>query len=567
MTASTDSQRRPVFVDRRNNRFFADPLIGNGAWPQVPLAVFYGSYAADPVSNPYGSQIAVGDLYFNTSANILRVWDGSLWQDAGGSNSSLFRWRKTAAGGETSLSGLDDGSTTLAYTPGSEFLYLNGALLARGVDYVATTGTSITGLAALTASDVVELFSFNELNLANLNAGTVAFTQSGAGAVQRTVEGKLRDVISVKDFGAVGDGVADDTAAFQAAYTAASANSTILIPFGQYNLTSSINNTKFVRWLSFGATYPGGTVPLSLPGIVETQLGRDLYRRTSTSATDSSILELQRIGSHTGGTNGFVTPAFQAYTSALAGSKNYEWAALAIIDNSSTLADGSENVAIYGQALKKADGKSWAGCLEIRDTHGAGNALGDCIGLEITAVAQNLTTDTNYQRNGIHVATSSTGAGAAEWSRGFWTSTGGSARVRECFSNTGNFCKAVFRNSGVGASTGVDTAKFIEDTGSSEIGIDLGNATYSSGIALRITSGNYIYLDQTNANGIRVSGGIIEITGSRVRPSQGLDFSSGVSGLVTTSASAGIRTLPSNPAGFLSVWIDGTNFKLPYYGA
>jgi len=217
MTTSTDSQRRPVFVDRRNNRFFADPLIGNGAWPQVPLAVFYGSYAADPASNPYGSQIAVGDLYFNTSANILRVWDGSLWQDAGGSNSSLFRWKKTAAGGETSLSGLDDGSTTLAYTPGSEFLYLNGALLARGADYVATTGTSITGLAALTASDVVEVFSFNALNLANLNAGAVAFTQSGTGAVQRTVEGKLRDVISVKDFGAVGDGVADDTAAIQAA--------------------------------------------------------------------------------------------------------------------------------------------------------------------------------------------------------------------------------------------------------------------------------------------------------------------------------------------------------------
>jgi hypothetical protein len=242
MTTSTDSQRRPVFVDRRNNRFFADPLIGNGAWPQVPLAVFYGSYAADPASNPYGSQIAVGDLYFNTSANILRVWDGSLWQDAGGSNSSLFRWKKIAAGGETSLSGLDDGSTTLAYTPGSEFLYLNGALLARGADYVATTGTSITGLAALTASDVVEVFSFNALNLANLNAGAVAFTQSGAGAVQRTVEGKLRDVISVKDFGAVGDGVTDDTTAIQAAIDSQylKGGGTVWFPTGTYLVSNTI---------------------------------------------------------------------------------------------------------------------------------------------------------------------------------------------------------------------------------------------------------------------------------------------------------------------------------------
>jgi hypothetical protein len=63
-----------------------------------------------------------------------------------------------------------------------------------------------------------------------------AFTPSGAGGVQRTVENKLRDVVSVKDFGAVGDGVADDTAAIQAALN--SGASQVIIPGGTFLVTS-----------------------------------------------------------------------------------------------------------------------------------------------------------------------------------------------------------------------------------------------------------------------------------------------------------------------------------------
>jgi hypothetical protein len=49
----------------------------------------------------------------------------------------------------------------------------------------------------------------------------LGFLQSGAGAVTRTIQNKLRDNVSVEDFGAVGDGTTDDSAAFVAAFAAA----------------------------------------------------------------------------------------------------------------------------------------------------------------------------------------------------------------------------------------------------------------------------------------------------------------------------------------------------------
>jgi hypothetical protein len=89
-------------------------------------------------------------------------------------------WRKTAVGGETSLSGYDNSSQALSYTPGQEQVYLNGILLVRGDDYTATNGTSITGLAALSANDFIQINCYNNFSLATLPTSGLTGTISNA---------------------------------------------------------------------------------------------------------------------------------------------------------------------------------------------------------------------------------------------------------------------------------------------------------------------------------------------------------------------------------------------------
>lgn len=74
--------------------------------------------------------------------------------------------------------------------------------------------------------------------------GTMAapdYTASGTGAVTRTSAGKFADVVSVKDFGAVGDGLTDDTLAIQKAL---SAGYHVYVPEGTYLVTSTIGLTS-----------------------------------------------------------------------------------------------------------------------------------------------------------------------------------------------------------------------------------------------------------------------------------------------------------------------------------
>jgi hypothetical protein len=125
---------------------------------------YLGAKSSDPTLDNDGDALVTGALYFNSVSGTMLAWDGTAWASIS-STAAIFRFKFIAVGGETSLSGADASAQTLSYLAGKEQVYLNGVLLVRGTDYTATTGSSITALAALATSDIVEIITFTALSV------------------------------------------------------------------------------------------------------------------------------------------------------------------------------------------------------------------------------------------------------------------------------------------------------------------------------------------------------------------------------------------------------------------
>jgi hypothetical protein len=120
--------------------------------------------------------------------------DGQIWIDTDGTapTTVVTRWSKAPTGGTTTLTGTDDGTTVLAYTPGYEEVFLNGVLLSRVNDYTATTGTSVVLSAATVTGDIVEVIC--PLQVAYTDAITT--TAANAAYVPKTLTTTKGDIIT-----------------------------------------------------------------------------------------------------------------------------------------------------------------------------------------------------------------------------------------------------------------------------------------------------------------------------------------------------------------------------------
>jgi len=119
------------------------------------------------------SSLDVGDLYFDTTANELKVYKSSGWAAAGSTvNGTAQRYNYTATAAQTTFTGADTNGNTLAYDAGYADVYLNGVRLS-GADITITSGTSVVLAAGASAGDILDIVAYGTFNVASINAANI----------------------------------------------------------------------------------------------------------------------------------------------------------------------------------------------------------------------------------------------------------------------------------------------------------------------------------------------------------------------------------------------------------
>lgn len=187
---------------------------------------------------------------YQFSANGIPMVGGTLTTYVTGTSTPSTTWQ-------------DIGLTTTNTNPitldsrGECILFLDSAVTYRfvlknagGVVQWTQDGISGTIAGSSITSLLADLASTSD---PSKGSALVGFKQVGTGAVGRTVYSKLQESVSVKDFGAVGDGVTDDIAAFNAAIAYfGGTGGVIKVPKGQYKLTSMLTLTTGISLIGEG---------------------------------------------------------------------------------------------------------------------------------------------------------------------------------------------------------------------------------------------------------------------------------------------------------------------------
>jgi hypothetical protein len=156
-----------------------------------------------------------------------------------------------------------DGATVafgVTVAPGSKNniqIYIDGVYQNKAT--FSISGTTVTFSEAPPLNAAIEFIIGSAVTSISGDANGITYTQGATGSQQRTVENKLQEFVSVKDFGAVGDGVTDDTADIQAAIDAmnTAGGGTVYLPStgrnSAYKVSSSLTLEQGVHLVGAGS--------------------------------------------------------------------------------------------------------------------------------------------------------------------------------------------------------------------------------------------------------------------------------------------------------------------------
>ncbi len=128
---------------------------------------YLGTKSSDPTVDNDGNALAAGALYFSTSQNVMKVYDGASWITATSAGAtSLLQFKYVATAGQTTFSGTATVGGTLTYTVNNIVVFLNGVAL-DSTDYTASTGTSIVLGTAAALNDELVIIAFKSFTVAD----------------------------------------------------------------------------------------------------------------------------------------------------------------------------------------------------------------------------------------------------------------------------------------------------------------------------------------------------------------------------------------------------------------
>ena len=217
------------FFDNNGVILSGGKIYTYAAGTTTPQASYTSAAGVTPHSNPIildsAGRVPGGEIWLTdglvykfvietSTAILIGTYDNITGVNSNFVNYTIQEEVITATAGQTVFN-----LSTINYTPGTNSLsvYIDGVNQYVGDSYLETDSNTVTFTAGLHVGAEVKFTTAIQTTSGAVDASIVSYDPPFTGGVLTTVEAKLSEYVSVKDFGAVGDGVANDTVAIQAA--------------------------------------------------------------------------------------------------------------------------------------------------------------------------------------------------------------------------------------------------------------------------------------------------------------------------------------------------------------